>query len=436
MSTDNSNENKMSDSLAAATNAVKPKTKAAPAIPLPTPPAVPPQRNAFSSLGNVASAIAPSSHKRAVAEVVINDEFGHSVAFNMSFLGAGQGGGRIADSFYQLGYRRVAAVNTTAMDFDGLSPDILKLDLKVGGAAKDTEFAKAQLQGREEEVWDLLTRAWGTSTDYGLICVSLGGGTGSGTAVSLVRTARKFLENQGKPPRVGAIVSLPTINEGQLVARNAYHTFNALLAEGVSPLLVIDNSKINTLYHPPMSKLHATANNTVSQLFHLFNTLCEAPDSIYTFDRSEFAQLLDNGIVVMGAAALQDINSPADISTAIRDQLTGNVLADVNIGTGRKGACLFVASQEELDRLPEEFFAAGFDQLERTLGTAGKAKESGAHTVIHRGLSIGQHPGIQVYMMISQLDPPAERLEALAKKANLSRDQMKSSSASFLGVDG
>jgi cell division GTPase FtsZ len=444
---DKPNQDQLDKSLAAAgglkgTPAKQPQMAPVPPVtPAATPPGVPPTQaappvppvNAPPGLGNVAASIAPASHEKAAKEVVVDDAFEHDVAYNMSFLGAGQGGGRIANAFYGLGYRRVAALNTTEMDFDGLDENIHKLDLGVGGAAKDAEFANAQLEGREEEVWDLLTRAWGNTTDYGLVCVGLGGGTGSGTSPKLVEVARKYLESKGKEPRVGAIVSLPTVNEGQLVARNAINTFKHLLEIKASPIVIIDNAKINQLYRPAMSKLHEVANSTVSQLFHLFNSLCEAPNSVYTFDRSEFAQLLNGGIVVMGAAALQEVNSPADVSTAIRDQLTGNVLAEVDLRKGKKGCCLFVASQAAMDAYPEEYFAAGFDQLERTLGAAYKKTE--VEPVVHRGLTVGEHDGVQVYMMISELDPPMKRLEELAKKAGYGRDSIRSSMAAFLGVD-
>lgn len=425
------------DNMAKAMNAARGGTK---------PPGVPPTTQATANpsakpaksapgmqgLQNVAAAIAPQAQTQTRKEVVVEDAFDHNVAFNMSFLGSGQGGGRIANSFYELGYRRAAVVNTTEMDFDGLQDDLLKLDLGIGGAAKDAAFASAQLKGREEEIWDLLTRAWGSSTDYGLVCIGLGGGSGSGTAVQLVDIAKDYMQSKGKPPRVGAIVSLPTVSEGQLVARNAVKTFRDLVTKRVSPLVIIDNAKINTLYRPAMSKLHSVANNTVSQLFHLFNTLCEAPRSVYTFDRAEFGQLLDGGIVVMGAAAVDEVNNPADISTAIRDQLTGNVLAEVDLRKGRKGACLIVANQDQLDSLPEEYFAAGFDQLERILGSA---YAEDVDTVVHRGLTQGDYAGIQIYMMISELEPPMKRLQELVQKAGMTQEHYRSSLAEFLGLD-
>jgi cell division GTPase FtsZ len=416
-----------------------PSPPAAPAGPTgptgPTGPAAAAVVPGIPPIPNVAAMLDPASHKKAEQDVTIDDAFDYGVGFKMSFLGAGQGGGNMANAFWQLGYRRVAAVNTTASDFYGLDEGIAKFDMGVGGAAKDAAFAAAQLDGREEDIWDLLTRSWGSETDYGLICVSLGGGTGSGTAPELIKIARKYLESKGQPPRVGAVVSLPGPDEGQLVCRNAVETFRKLLEIKASPIVILDNSRIDKIYKPSMKQFYNVANTTIATLFHQFNMLTEIDGSQYVFDRSEYAQLLDGGIVAMGAAGLtEEVNSPADISGAIRDQLSNNILAEVNLRRSKKGCCLFVASEAVLDRLPREYFAAGFDQLKRMVGAA--YKKTDVVPVIHRGLSQGPHPGIQIYMMISELEPPITKLAALAKEAGVDTTPEGMGLASFLGVDG
>lgn len=378
-------------------------------------------------VANLAAALNPLAHAQATAPVTVDDAFDYDVAFKMSFLGSGQGGARLASSFWNLGYRRVGLFNTAENDFQGLPAEIQRHTLQLGGAAKDARFAEQALSGHEEEIWDLLQRTWGNDTDYGLICVGLGGGTGSGTSGQLVDIARKYLESKGKPPRVGVVASLPAFTEGQQVCRNAVTAFQRLLELKVSPLLLIDNAKINQLYRPGMTQLYNVANSTVSQLFHLFNQLAAVHSSLITFDRSELAQLLDHGICVMGAASMTNITSPADISAAIRDQLTNNVLAAVDLTQGTKGACLFVGDQPTLERLSIDFFDAGFTQMNRTL--------KGGTSVVHRGVYIGSAPGLQAYAMISGLKPPIPTLAKLAKEANITKGQLSGGLAQFLGVN-
>jgi cell division GTPase FtsZ len=383
---------------------------------------------------NVAAAVSPQAHQQAAKQVVVNDEHGYDVAFNMAFLGAGQGGGRLAAAFYPLGYRRIACVNTTDTDFEGLREEIHRHSLDVGGAAKDAQFAADSLEGREEEVWDLLQRSWGNDVEYGLICAGLGGGTGSGLSPKLVEIARQYMESKGKSPRVGVILSLPETGEGQQVCRNALQSLKKLLDARVSPIILVDNHQVRQLYKPGFLSVHSTINNIVAQLFHIFNQLSAVHSPFVTFDRSEFAQLLDHGIVVMGASSLepQQITSPADISAAIRDQLSNSVLAKVDLRKGKKGVVLFVGDLETLDQLSMDFFDAGFTQMSRTLGSA----LEGADTVVHRGVYPGSAPGLQVYAMISELQAPVEKLAEMAKEAAMDKAVLESSVAKFLGVDG
>ncbi len=380
---------------------------------------------------NVASSLAPSAHKPADTKPrKVEDAIDHDVAMRMAFLGTGQGGGRIANAFWGLGYRRVAAFNTTDQDFNGLDEAIEKLSLHVGGAGKDMEIASGALRGREEDVRDLLVKAWGDGpVDCAMVCASLGGGTGSGTAPELVRIARKYMTDRGLEPRVGAIVSLPPVAEGYQICRNAVLGFQRLVEAKVSPLIIIDNARIHELYRPAMTKLHPTANDTVAQLFHLFNQLAAVRSELITFDRSEFAQILDSGLVVMGSADIQNINSPTDVSGAIRDQLSQSVLAQVDLKTGRKAACLFVGGADTLDKLDLDYYDAGFTQLNRILGSAYGEK---TQTVVHRGLYPGQDPGLQAYIMVGELAIPRERLQLLAREGGLG--DARSRVADFLGV--
>lgn len=388
-------------------------------------------------IGNVAAGLRQAA-PAATRQTVVKDRFGYKVGFDMAFVGTGQGGSRIANAFYDLGYGRVAVFNTTDMDFKGLADEIPKLNLGVGGAAKDAAFAADQIRGRQEEVWDLLTRGWGSVLDYALVCASLGGGTGSGTAPQLVQIARRYMEQLGRPPKVGAIVALPAAGEGQQQCRNAVAAFRELLALKVSPLVVIDNARINELYKPAVAKLYPTANTTTANLFHVFNQLAAVHSDYITFDQAELGQLLDGGVVTMGAADLTvaNIKSPADVSSAIRDELAGNVLAAVDLRTGRTAACVFVGHKSVLDSFPSDYFDAGFNQLDRQVGSA----LAGVTPVVHRGLydseaAEADEPSLQAYTMVSGLEPPLDRLAQLAKVGHMPAElRARAGLAAYLGV--
>lgn len=384
---------------------------------------------------NAADSLSPDAFRRA-RTVDVSDAFpaGQGVAVNLGFVGSGQGGARMAQSFWNLGYRRVGAFNTTDTDFAGLAGEMPKLSLDIGGASKDTERAERGLRGRGEDVRDLLTRAWGSGTEWGLVCASLGGGTGSGTATALVEAARAYLTDQGREPKVGAVVSLPKVSEGQQQARNAVVAFRRLLEARVSPLVVVDNAKVAAIYQPSMSQLYARANDVVAGLLHLFNRWASVHSDLVTFDKSELLQLLGGGVVVMGAVSVDpaSVTGPADVSKAVRDRLAGNVLADVDLATGAKAGCVTVAGAAVLDEFPSEVFEAPVAALDRMVGTARKGEGTVVHSGIYRGESEADS-GLQVFTMVSGVDPPYARLSELARKGGVEA-RVVTSLADFLRV--
>lgn len=386
---------------------------------------------------------APASAVAAAAPVAVQnaagveDAFGYPVAYKFAFVGTGQAGNRIADAFYQQGYRRVCLFNTTDADFKGLCHDgVQTLSLGMGGAAKDMKIASERLAGRSEDVWDLYDKAWRGDADYVFVCVGLGGGTGSGTCVQLVELARKYLKAKGKIERVGAIVALPSVAEGQRIAANAIESFAALMRAGVSPLILVDNARINELYKPSITRLHGVANTTVSQLLHMFNYYAAVHSDLINFDRAELGRLLDGGLIVMGAADIGTaISSPAVIASKIRDELNNTVLATVDIRTGLEAGCLFVGGHKLLDTLPLDYFEAGWGQLDRALGEAREIKARSQPTVVHRGLykSDEADAGLQCYTMVSGLSLPYARLNELATKAGIS-ERSEPAMAKFFGL--
>jgi cell division GTPase FtsZ len=353
-------------------------------------------------------------------------------AVRFAFLGAGQGGSRMVQSFWDLGYRRALVVNTTDMDFAGLAEELPKYSFQSGGAAKDMQRARQALEQHASDVYDRLLRAWGPQVDQVLICASLGGGTGSGTAPRLVQLARQYLQQYAPEGRVGVLVSLPAVTEGQQVARNAVTALRQLWDLAPSPLLVVDNVRIHELYQPGMLHLHRVANETIAQLVHTFNTLAATRSPLMSFDASEWQQLLSGGLMTLAAAEipLETITSPADVSTAIREQLTQNILAGCDWRTGKKAALLFTGPESAFEQFSLDYFDAGFTQLDRIIGA-----QANEPVVIHRGLYLQDHDGLHAYCCVAGLEPPLTRLGELAAKAQLASPQRPFGSlADFLGL--
>ena len=110
----------------------------------------------------------------------VTDDF-DDAAFNFAIVGVGQGGSRLAESFWNLGYRRVGVINTAPQDRSLIKiPETNKLLIGDGGAGKNPEAADKVFRTRYEDILDFLKKNFGTGYERVLVCAGAGGGTGAG----------------------------------------------------------------------------------------------------------------------------------------------------------------------------------------------------------------------------------------------------------------
>jgi cell division GTPase FtsZ len=335
-------------------------------------------------------------------------------AFRFAFIGAGQGGSRIAETFYKMGYRRVCAINTAQQDLTALKiPEENKLAIGDGGAGKDPIKAKTLAQERREDVLDFMRKCFGPVYDRTIVCAGAGGGTGAGTVTTLVETARELqIANKCSTDKVGVIVALPKITEGKKVNANAYFVLDELCAlcrDGfVSPLIILDNERISALYPGlAIDPFWARANGSICALFDLFNTVCIQASSYTAFDPNDFKTILDSGTIVFGATPVAKWQEAAAISFAIRDNLKRNILSGgIDLRTGTVGAAVVIASRSILGSVPHEHLDQGFDQLTRLLKPG---------SMVHRGIYSGSKDAMVVYTAVGGLGAPEEKLAELRR---------------------
>jgi len=339
-------------------------------------------------------------------------------AVKMAFVGVGQGGGRIAESFYNFGYRRVCAVNTTEQDLKSL---VLGEDRKLvignnrGGAGKDP--AQGELAAKEsyEEIMDLFMRAWGEGAEYLYVCVGSGGGSGTGAWPVILDAMREHAKstNIEKPfyKSVGVIMTLPKRSEGARVQRNALAAVNLALDKlrknQISSLVLVDNSKIHELYPGlPVKLFWKVANDTFTGTFHTFNLLA-AQDSPYnTFDRSDYKGVIKNGLMIFGRTRVPKWRGREDISLAVRKNLKGSLLADgFDLSKANTAGLVVVAHDDVFKEIPMEYVDYAFHSLGRALGNDG--------ITLHSGIYEGSKPGLEVFTIVSGLEPPQTRLDEL-----------------------
>ncbi len=343
-------------------------------------------------------------------------------AIKMAFVGAGQGGGRIADSFYNFGYRKVAAINTTAQDLKGLKmPEDRKLVIgsEGGGAGKNPANGEAAAKESYEDVMDHLMRSWGEGAEYLYVCVGGGGGSGTGSWPVLLDAMREYAKSTDieKPlyKHLGLILTLPKRSEGSRVQRNALLAVNTALdkleKKQISSLVLVDNSKIHELYPGlPVKMFWKVANDTFTGIFHTFNLLAAKDSDYNSFDVADYKSVVQNGLMIFGRTRVVKWRGKEDISKAVRQNLAGSLLADgFDLSTANMAGAIVVAHDDVLGEIPMEHIDYAFNSLGRVLGNEG--------ITLHNGIYEGRQPGMQVLTIVSGLEPPQKRMDELADKS-------------------
>jgi cell division GTPase FtsZ len=335
-------------------------------------------------------------------------------AIRMAFIGAGQAGGRLCQSFFDLGYRRVCAINTTDQDLAALTFD-RKLVIGGrgrGGAGKDPIEGEAAAKESFEDIMDLMLRAWGEKVEFVWILVGSGGGSGTGSWPVLVDAAREYCKttNIEKPlaQHIGVIMTLPKRSEGARVQANALlgakQALGMLQSKRISSLILVDNAKIHELYPGlPVKKFWTTANQNFAAVFHTFNLLGALKSEYSTFDRADLRSIIRNGLMIFGMTKVDRWKNKEDISQAMRQNLKGTLLADgFDLTKANMAGAVVVAHDDVLQEIPMENIDYALFSMNRILGSEG--------VTLHSGIYEGTQPGMRVFTVISGLEAPAERL--------------------------
>jgi len=329
------------------------------------------------------------------------------VSFKFAFVGVGQGGSRVAQTFKKLGYNRVAAINTAQQDLNSLDLEH-KLCIGEGGAGKQPELAKQIFEKNKEDVLDFMRYSFGETVDRIFVCAGGGGGTGSGMMSPLVETVfelQKILNSESK--QVGVILTLPRKSEGAKVRANAVKALNDAVnlrnRKIISPLIILDNEKIGQLYpNLPVAKFWSTANSSIAGLFHLFNLTSNKDSSYSSFDKNDYKTVLNSGVVAFGVSPVQNWDDPVALSRTVRDNLKNSLLSGASdISTANVAGVIAIGGKDVLDSLPQNHIDQALDQLNRLL-TSG--------SMVHRGIYSGDKQGsLMIFTAIGGLANPPIR---------------------------
>lgn len=348
---------------------------------------------------------------------VIQDESGGASVY--AFIGSGQGGGRLAEAFYKQGYKKTIAVNTATQDLSAVDlPEDQKILMPAGeqGAGKDMAKGESAAEKCQQQLLDLMKRKFG-QVDHIMVTIGAGGGSGGGSTLVLIETAKLYLTHIGQPEadkRVGVIMTLPTAGEcaSPAVAQNAEFLARrmATFAEQklISPLIFVDNDKIKKMY-PNLSvkNFWPTVNATVAGLFHVFNVITKKTTQYTTFDTADYMSVMrSGGCMIMGVTAVKIIKDASSVSAALKNNLNKTLLADgFDLKSATHAAAVVLGGSDILSELNNTAIEEGFDTLAMITGDA----------MVHRGVYEDDKPRLNVYTLIGGMSAPESRFKELSK---------------------
>lgn len=365
-------------------------------------------------------------------EEEVKDESGGCRTY--AFVGSGQGGGRLAEAFYKLGYKKSIVVNTAPQDLKALSliPEDQKilLDAGVSGAGKDMRVGEEAMVKGQHRLYELMLRKFG-KIDHMLICVGAGGGSGGGSSLVLLETAVKYMKYIGYDDaerRVGFIVTMPTNGEcaSPGVGSNSKFLLEELskyaAAGHLSPLIVVDNDKIKRLFPDlTVKEFWGKINDTVAGLFHIFNVLPTKETNYTVFDAADYASLMQaGGFMIMGSTVVKECKPADAIANALRTNLERTLLASgFNLRSATHAAAVVVGGSTIFDSVPGlmSSIEGGFDALAVLTENA----------LVHRGVYEDAKDRLTVYTLVGGLKAPSERIAQLTRFQGVHGDDKSNS---------
>lgn len=352
-------------------------------------------------------------------------------AVRYGIFGAGQGGSRLAEQFYQFGYK-VCVANTSQQDLHYVNlpkENKLLVGSTFGGAGKDVEIGEAAFRESEAEVKELLGRIFGEGAkdvDSFILCTGLGGGTGTSSIIPMIEVLSEF----GLP--ITVLCTLPTSSEGTVTKSNAIAALDKLgklsASKIIAGLIVIDNSRIEDIYsNVSLGGFYKVANFDIASIFNTFNTLSSLPSNYVSLDPTDFLRIMTSGnCTVFGKVSVPlsiedgQVNlNEDDLAQTLLQSVTEGLLAKgFDVKETVRGGVYILGKASVLNQIPAETFSYAFASLNDELNKAD----------IFRGVYNDErlNDQLQVYILLSGLGLPRERVNQLMEQAQQDLEVMES----------
>lgn len=354
-----------------------------------------------------------------VEEVLANQKF---KALKLGIVGIGQGGGKVASEFHQFNYK-VIAINTALQDLALLNlPDNQKFHIDWGlgsGAGKDLNYGETIFSENIDKVKLFLEQHLGpnlNSVDQLVLCVSLGGGTGTSSIVPFLNLCQEM------GVIVNVICTLPQSHETCVTKSNSLHGLDSLTTLSqtgvINSLILIDNSRIEELYEGiTFANLFKVANFDVVNIFNHLNTLSSLPSSYSSIDPTDYLKIVSSGnFSVYGKVTIpltvengQVIIEDEDLASALMQNTQQSLFAEgFDFSEAIRVGVYVCGAEKYLNQIPATVFSHAFTSLAEMFNSAD----------IFKGVYFADtDEQLDIYLLASGLGLPKARVGELKEQA-------------------
>ena len=365
------------------------------------------------------------------------DQFPSPPAFRFGIVGVGQCGNNMAAAFYRLGYRKVLAINTADGDLKSVKEPVEKLLIARQGAGKDPGVGRTCVESKVTKIRTVMSRMFEGRVDKIVVCMGLGGGTGSGGGPEVVKIAKELVKEWGGNPDRDVIIiaTLPEPKiDGPRQCYNALLSYRELEKLG-GPRTYVDNTQIRACIASTFGTSWSRMNHWVAVTFHRFNTYAAQASEYGVFDGQDMNDILSRGRFIFSAFRVMTLNEKFQVGDVMNQHLERSLFAKTDLKKAEAAGCIMILNAPAVqDRSPDDLHPA-FTELNNMMRP---------NSTLHRGIYLenvpppaggGRPEDLFCYVMLGGLDHPKGTLNALFEKArSFSESEEWGTLSAFLDV--
>lgn len=340
-------------------------------------------------------------------------------AFRCGIVGIGQCGNNLAAAFHKVGYDRVLALNTAVSDLESVTEPICKLALDRQGAGKDRDLGRRRAVEKAPQIRSAMAQVFGDDVEKIIVCMSLGGGTGSGGGPEVVRLAKEFTQERGLNPDRDVIVFavLP-----EPIACGPRQCFNALKAYARlerlgGPQLYIDNAQLQKIIRATLGANWVPINKWVVKTFHRFNAFATRTSEQCVCDGRDLSDVLARGRLIFSAFKIETLDDKHAIGGIMADHLENSLFAKTNLATSEAAACLIILNRSTVLDCAMGDITPAFTELNAMMKPSSTLHTGVYLEDLHPSAQGTPPPDLFCYVMLGGLDHPTETLNGIYEQA-------------------